>query len=554
MHLQKRLSPEAGSTLVTVLIIGAISLIIISSMLALSGSSVRSAHARADWNTAFFHAENALEWAAQSIADASPVAGSNYYSTVNNTLTVPYLATARSDASSGLKNVWVSVWRTNASFPDNYLVTASARVNDKVRTISAMVRKNPPSQIFDYEYFLNNWGWWWGDSITGEGGNRANWDFDFRYDPVVNGLILASGSITENGTPVDPLSGTFPFGGLAGSDPVSLVHMGVSRLAMPNLQDFSYYKGKAMANTAANGIWVGGSQVVAGVHDDAATPGLYLVGTDAQPIVISNTVVVMGDVVLKGKITGKGTLYVGGNLYIAGDVTYKNGPDWSQPPETLAASDRDAWVSANQGTDLVGMAVRGSIFAGDVTSSDWIANCYNPPGYGLANVGDESHLGQDGIAGTPDDNIPFLHSDGTMSTWFDADGNGIVNSSYNYNTDINMTPTRASAIAGYPVDTSGAPVSYNAVASNNMNQLDAIFYTNHAAAMRLADNDAVFHGVIVSRDEAIIFNNTLKFFYDSRVNSRYNQDPNRYIDLGLPVALRLSVNGFTELAPNSTGL
>jgi len=554
MHILKASPSNTGSTLVTVLMIGGISTIMISSMLALSSSSVRSAHGRADWNAAFFHAENGLQWAAQAIADASPVASSNYYSTANGTLTAAYMAAARANPSSGLKNVWVSVVRTNASLPNNYVVTASARVGDKVRTLSALVMKNPPSQIFDYEYFLNNWGWWWGDTITGQGGNRANWDFDFRYNPVVNGEILSSGSITENGSPVDPLAGHFPFGGLAGSDPLSLVHMGVPRLTMPNLQDFTYYQNKALADTSKNGIWVGGNQVVAGVHTDAATPGLYLVGTAAQPIVISNTVVVTGDVVLKGKITGQGTLYVGGNLYIAGDVTYNNGPNWSVPPETMAPADRAAWTAASQSKDLLGFAVKGSILAGDVTSSDWKANCYDPAGYGLAHVGDESHLGADGIAGTPDDNIPFVHSDGTSSTWFDADGNGVVNANYNYTTDITMTTSRAAAIAGYPKDTSGAPVAYNSVASNNMNSLDAIFYTNHAAAMRLAKNDALFHGVIVSRDEAIIFNNTLKFLYDSRVHSRNNQDPNRFVDLDLPVAVHLSVNNFTELTPDSRGL
>jgi hypothetical protein len=320
------------------------------------------------------------------------------------------------------------------------------------------------------------------------------------------------------------------------------------------LKDFTYYQNKALLNTATNGIWIGSTQVVAGVRSNGINPGYYLVGTDAQPIVISNTVVIAGDVVIKGKITGQGTLYVGGNLYVAGDVTYKNGPNWTAPPETMATTNRNQWVTDNQSKDLVGFAVRGSILAGDVTSADWKANCYDPVGYGLANVGDESHLGEDGIAGTPDDNIPFLHADGTSSTWFDADGSGTINANYNYSNDLTMTATRAAAIGGYPVNGSGVPVAYNTVASNDMNQLDAVFYTNHAAAMRLARNDAIFHGLIVSRDEAIIFNSTLRFMYDSRVHSRYNQDPNRFVDLALPVSVRLTINNFTELTPDARGL
>jgi Tfp pilus assembly protein PilX len=545
---------NSGSTLVTVLVIGAVSSITIASMLALSGTSLRNAHGRADWNAAFFHAENAMEWAAQGVADANSISASNYSATADSSLSLTYMATARSDASSGFKNAWVTVVRTNNALPDTYLVTASAKVNDKVRTIQAVVRKNPPSQIFDYEYFLNNWGWWWGNTITGNGGNRANWDFDFRYNPMVNGLILANGNITQNGVPVNPLAGSPPFGGLAGSDPVGMVHAGVPRIQMPNLKDFTYYQSKALANTAINGLWVGGTQVVFGVHTNSSKPGLNLVGTHANPIVISNTVVIPGDVIIQGEITGQGTLYVGGNLYVADDITYKNGPNWSSPPETMSTTNRDQWVSDSQSKDLVAFAVRGSILAGDVNSSEWKGYCFDPAGYGLAHVGDESHLGADGIASTPDDNIPFLHPDGTSSTWFDADGNGVMNAAYNYSTDIYMTDSRAALIDGYPLTGGGQPKNYNTLASNNMNKLDAIFYTNHAAAMRLAKNDAVFHGAIVSRDEAIIFNSTCKFTYDSRIHSRYNKDPNRYVDLDLPVASPLSLGNFTEVPPDSRNL
>jgi len=270
---------------------------------------------------------------------------------------------------------------------------------------------------------------------------------------------------------------------------------------LPNLKDFTYYQNKALTNTAVNGIWIGGTQVVFGVHLNALQPGLNLVGTDTQPIVISNTVVVPGDVIIQGKITGHGTLYVGGNLYVANDLTYKNGPNWSAAPETMSTTNRDQWVSDNLNKDLVAFAVRGSILAGDVTSSQWKSYCFDPAGYGLSHVGDESHLGADGIAGTPDDNIPFLHSDGTTSTAYDADGNGVVNAAYNYNTDITMSDSRAALIQGYPLTGGGQPKGYNTLASNNMSKLDAILYTNHAAAMRLANNDALFHGVIISRDE-----------------------------------------------------
>jgi len=148
------------------------------------------------------------------------------------------MSAAQTNPNSSFKNAWVSVSRTNVALHDTYLVTASAKVNDKVRTIQAVIRKNPASQVFDYEYFLNNWGWWWGNTITGNGGNRANWDFDFRYNPVVNGIIMASGDITQNGVPVDPFASSPPFGGLAGSDPVGMVHAGAETLDIAELKRF----------------------------------------------------------------------------------------------------------------------------------------------------------------------------------------------------------------------------------------------------------------------------------------------------------------------------
>jgi hypothetical protein len=211
-------------------------------------------------------------------------------------------------------------------------------------------------------------------------------------------------------------------------------------------------------------------------------------------------------------------------------------------------------VAANTNTDLVAFAVRLAIFAGDVTSSDWVNWCYNFPGSGLAYVGDESQLGQDGIAGTPDDGIPFLHPNGTMSAWYDADGDGIVESNYNYNTQINMTAARASLILNYPTNILGAVLPYGFVASDSMGTLEGIFYTDHAAAMRLDNSTAIFHGVIVSRNEQIVFQNYLNLTYDSRVNSRYNSNPNTYINLGLPYGKALTVNSFAELAPVLTGL
>jgi hypothetical protein len=566
MHIPYIKDPrEQGSTLLTVVVIGAIICISVGSTLIMSSNSINNAYGRVDWNKAFFSAESAMVWAAQSAFDTSPLPGSsNYYSTALGTLPIGCILSP-TNADVTFKGAWVQIVQPSNSANNVVIITASARVNDKVRTLQSQVTIRPVSQVFDYEYFLNNWGWWWGNTITGNGAQRANWDFDFRDGPTVNGFIYAADQVDENEVPIQNYP-TAPFGGLAGADETNLVHQGAPRVPMPNLLNFSNYIAAAMTNTSNNGLWIGTNQIVAGALTNYSTPnpggndgnltpqtGLYVAGTSNSPIIIKGTVVIPGDLVIQGTVTGQGTLYVGGNLYIANNITYANGPDFSTLPETQAPSARDTWVAQNMTNDLIAYAVRGSILAGDVTNPDWINYCYYYPGSGLVYVGDESHLGADGIANTPDDNIPFLHADGTMSTWYDADGDGIMEANYNYNTDINMTAARASYILGYPT-VAGIPVAYNQVASDNMGTLEGIFYTDHAAAMRLAQSSSVFHGVIVSRNEQIVFQNYLTLIYDSRINSRYNNNPNQFINLGLPWGKPVQVNSFAELAPNGTGL
>ncbi len=555
---------EQGSSLLTVVVVGAILCISTCSMLVMSTTSINHAYGRVSWDKAFYCAENGLVWASQTAFDTSVAPGStNFYSTSSGTLPTGSIISASSRDSSFV-GAWVTIAQPAAAASNVCIVTASACVNNKVRTLQAQITLHPVSRVFDYEYFLDNWGWW-SSAITGNGGQRANWDFDFKDNPTVNGAIYSADQVDANEVPIQDYSSA-PFNGTAGEDTTNLVHQGAPRVEMPNLFNFSNYIATASANTNNNGLWIGTNQLVAGVLSNAFTPnpggnagnlspqtGLYILGTPASPVVVKGTVVIPGDLVIQGTVTGQGTLYVGGNLYVAGNITYANGPNFSALPETQAAATRDAWVASSLTNDLVAYAVRGSILAGDVTNPHWINSCYHFPGSGLAHVGDESHLGADGIPNTPDDNIAFAHANGATNTWYDADGDGIVESNYNYNADINMTAARASAIVGYPT-ASGAPVPYSLVASDNIGMLEGVFYTDHAVAMDLHQSTAALHGVVVSRNEQIVFEDTLDLIYDSRVNSRYNNNPNQSVNLGLPSGQPIQVTSFAELAPNGTGL
>lgn len=540
-----------GSTLLASTVLSSVIAVTAAGLLSLSSYSRQSEHGRSEWTQAYYHAENAVQWAAQKIGDeaSTNLTFLGQYSMGGGNLPLLYLETAA--ATTRLKNVWVDIAGHPSGVANLFQVQASAKVGDKVRTLVAAVRKNPPSVIFDYEYFLNNWGWWWGSTITGNGDNRANWDFDFRYNPTVNGSVLANGAIESNGNPVDPFTTAAPFGGTAATDLFAYVHSGVPRVQMPNLKNFDKYKATALARGGK--LYLGGTLVVDGVRDDAAKPGLYLVGTDTNPIRIDGPVVIDGDVVIKGKMTGIGTLYVGGNLYVTGNLIYTNGPSFTTPPETLSVSARDTWVqnAVNDRKDLIAFAVRESIFGGAPNTSHWKYWEYDASGWGLAHIGGESSLGRDGIRHTPDDGIPYLDTNGdgmADSAWFDADEDGVVDLNYNYDTQIKMTTARADKINGYPAS-SGSPVDFNSISSNAIGQVDGIFYCNHAVAFRMATSSSVWNGTIISHDEAIVYNTSLKINYDSRVHSRYSTDPNRYIDFGLPMAYLAQIQHIQEIAP-----
>ena len=518
-----------------------------ASLMNLSTQRVRVSHNRADYNEAFYHAENALNWAAMRIVDnASPNGTFSYHA---NSLSLPYFSTFTNNAS-GFKDIEAVITASTNGTANVYTIRASAKVGGKTRTLLATVRKDPPSKVFDYEYFLNNWGWWWGSSITGNGDNRSNWDFDFRFSPTVNGHVNATGEISSNGTSIDPFNpASVPLAGLAKTDPLTYLKDGSERVRMPNLKSLTEYS--AMA-TAKGGSLTAGATTISGVHTNGTQPGLYLVGTDSNPITINGPVVIPGDVIISGKMTGKGTLYVGGNLYIAGDLSYKNGPDFSTPPETMTGANRDSWVANNGNKDLIAFAVRESILGGNVNSSSWKSACFDPSSYGLKNVGAEATLGADGIEGTPDDYVAYKDTNGdgiADSTWYDADGDGVVDSNYDYNNQIKVTDARAALISGYPTDGLSNRIVYDTVATGNYNKMDGIFYCNHALALYSSKTGFVGNGGVICRDEAMVFSGWLKFNYDSRMHSRYSADPNAYIDLGLPKANTIALLTLTETAP-----
>lgn len=544
---------QKGSIFITVVVITAVIAITCMGIVGLTRYHTRKQYIRTRRMDAYYTAENAFLEGVQKLADEmfdpSTKEGTYHLNDEDNPLNMPYTIGNEVETCS------MKIEQDPLGVQDNYQITATATILGETRSVQGLVRWHPPSLVFDYEYFLNNWGWWWGGSIRGYGDQRSNWDFDFKYNPYVYGHIFANGDIESNQSQVNPFGNDPPFRGFAGNDPLNYCHVGSPRVKMPNLMDLSYYESVCNGTLSQNG-----TTLVSGVHgDDESQSGIYLKGTSDDPIDLDGSVVIRGNCIIEGEFTGQGVLYVGGNLYVADNVEYNNGPDYSTAPETMGTDTRDEWVDNNMDKDLIGYAVRGTVLVGEVNSSGWKNRCYNPSPYGLRHIGDESNLGADGINGTPDDGVDYLDTDNDGSpdsAWYDADGDGIIDDNYSYSSDIYLSDSKLNDIMNYPTDEDGDLVNYNDVASGYQNKWEGLYYTNHAFALYTRSGPDRFNGGLICRDEAIIFSNSINFKYDSRIHSRYQRkyfegDPNRIIDLGLPMSEDVRILDRYEIAPTA---
>ncbi|MHC4662999.1 MAG: hypothetical protein ACYS8W_15060, partial [Planctomycetota bacterium] len=167
------------------------------------------------------------------------------------------------------------------------------------------------SEVFDYAYFINHWGWWYGSSIYGYGNIRANGQFDFGgYRPTVNGRprfrYVNSGPpfdlidyIDDNG---DGLKNGLDGGVYAGWNIIN--NSGVKgnpnfypwqeQIPMPNLSNLSYYENVACSKSGS--IAIAGYTIIDGVLGDDAGESRngYLEGTAQNPIILDGPVVVRG--------------------------------------------------------------------------------------------------------------------------------------------------------------------------------------------------------------------------------------------------------------------
>lgn len=413
-------------------------------------------------------------------------------------------------------------------------ILATGRSGSIERQVTVVMRYGrTPSKVFNYAYFINNFGWLWGSGIRVNGDVCSNGNFSCK-DATVNGDIYASrnealgalGTVdgasrqdaidwyrANTGTRSRPTSPTCDDDGddLNGNGLVDEFEYGVGydgtsdrleqqkAIEMPYLGQLEIYE--ELATRQRGTMRQGGSLVIDGVHEG----NLMLEGTAADPIVVNGPVVVSGDIAIKGYITGQGTIYAGRNLHVAGNVQYVDPPAWPKP-----SSDPHGDAAKNETKDLVGLVARGNVVIGDYTSSTWTSStsAYLRPSFTqaypvAATDADNGYVTQY-VDGEPYFHGNYTSTDGGKkddgsdrryyeSTWSDADFHAFAGGDY-------------------------------------VEHIDGVMYTNHAVTGRVGS--LAINGTMVSRDEAIIYSGSITMTYDVRLHSNGYET----LDIWLPRA------------------
>ena len=451
------------------------------------------------------------------------------------------------------------------------------------------------SKVFDYAYFVNNYGWFEGSTITANGGVRANGDMSLSQNPKVNGDVYAAVN-DELGVPGDIKNGTGTMdnkstyrsqqygttdrarpllksaddGGydapttVTSADLTKRLHGNLAEgIDMPWISGLNEYieygkelkstlsqGGKYYINNANSGDPNYGYYQGTGPSGDASLPdnhALVLEGTAANPIEIHGPVVVSNDVVIKGVVTGQGTIYSSRNIHIVGNIQYKNPPNW--------ANKEAASGNGNSTKDLLCLAAKGNIVMGDCTSSSWLDTTlrkvltqqpYVQP-YACAQADDGSWI--DGDIGYPRAGKTVFEGNYTA-----ADGGSKVTRETVKRQEWNgrrwvevFDHYEYKAATGRRYYDSVVPDNEIAERANTaITQIDAVLYNNHGIFGRLGQ--CTINGSLVCRNEGMIFSGKLYLNWDYRL---YSGSPENVMNqlVGMPLGTGKPVVQFWQEVP-----
>lgn len=436
------------------------------------------------------------------------------------------------------------------------------------------------SKVFDYAYFVNNYGWFEGSTITANGAVRANGDMSLSQSPKVNGDVFAArndelnvpGDIkngtgtmdnkstyrsTQYGTSnrARPLQVTQDDGGynapvtVTSADLTARLHGNLREgLDMPWISGLNEYieYGKELKSTLSQGgtYYINnansgdpnyGYYQGAGPSGDPELPdnhALVLEGTQINPIRINGPVVVSNDVVIKGYVTGQGTIYSSRNIHILGDIKYVNPPNW--------ANKEAASGTGNASKDLLCLSAKGNIVMGDCTSSSWLDTTlkkvltqqpYVQP-YACAQADDGSWI--DGDIGYPKAGDTVFAGNYTA-----ADGGRKVAEMPVYRQEWNGRRWQ-NVLDHYDYSSSTGRRYYDSVVApseissraTTITQIDAVLYNNHGIFGKLGQ--CTINGSLVCRNEGMIFSGKLYLNWDYRL---YSGSPENVMNqlVGMPL-------------------
>ena len=452
------------------------------------------------------------------------------------------------------------------------------------------------SKVFDYAYFVNNYGWFEGSTITANGAVRANGDMSLSQSPKVNGDVYAArndelnvpGDIkngtgtmdnkntyrsTQYGTSnrARPLQKTADDGGynapttVTSADLAARLHGNLREgLDMPWISGLNEYieYGKELKSTLRQGgtYYINnanpgdpnyGYYQGTGPSGNPALPdnhALVLEGTQADPIRINGPVVVSNDVVIKGYVTGQGTIYSSRNIHIVGNIQYVNPPNW--------ANKEAASGNGNSSKDLLCLAAKGNIVMGDCTSSSWLDTTlkkvltqqpYVQP-YACAQADDGSWI--DGDIGYPRAGKTVFEGNYTA-----ADGGNKVAQEAVYRQEWNGRRWQ-NVLDHYEYKSATGRRYYDSVVPPNeiadraktaITQIDAVLYNNHGIFGKLGQ--CTINGSLVCRNEGMIFSGKLYLNWDYRL---YSGSPENVMNqlVGMPLGTGKPVVQFWQEVPD----
>lgn len=411
------------------------------------------------------------------------------------------------------------------------------------------------SSVFDYAYFVNNFGWFQGGGVTANGDIRANGNLQLDGSSWVNGDAFAAinGSLgngiiyntarnqtlsqywAANNQRARPTSPTASGGETwsMGYDGTSSLNAQQSVVDMPFLGNLDTYR--QAANSAGSSIKQNGKVIVdacySGVGPSGITNGadqgcLVLDGT-SRPLIIDGPVVVDGDVIIKGTVKGQGAIYSGRNIYIVGNITYSDEPTWSKPDTTPTAT-----VHQNENADMLGLAAKGNIVLGNYTSSSWLSNVRNYITSSFVNSyacdASDASIGYNSIF------------DGDYTAY---DGGKKIEYTYNWWTKKYEYSTSSRR---YYESSIGNTTMGSLASGSSLTRIDAVLYNNHAVMGQVGA--CQFNGSLVCRDEAIIYQNSVTFNWDIRLGSQSQDGLNVFVRLPMSPAVPRVVS-WQEIQP-----